>query len=1207
MSQARRRPVAVVALTVAATTVATTVATAAVARAGTTFSNPLAAGADPWVQLVNGTYYYTDTTGGDLMVGQGATPMAAVTASARDVYRMPSGTSAVWAPELHFSAADQRWYAYYSAVVSGKDHRLYVLQSSTASATSTYTLKGQLTDSTDKWAIDGTTLDYAGKQYAVWSGWPGDTNVTQNLYLAPMSNAWTVSGSRTQISAPTQPWETVGTPTVNEGPEVLTHNGTTTIIYSASGSWTDSYNLGELKLTGTDPTVASSWTKVGSVFASANGVYGPGHASFTTSDNGTRDWIVYHAAVSSGAGWNRNVRAQPFSWNPDGTPSFGQPVPVTVPIQWGPTSWVGAINASNNDSAHAYLSAANWVGAAVTDSLANVTLTDDTTLYLNADHATAGDWTLTYGSGQKFLAFQSDSTTNRTVTLNGNVTLDTLGGANSVYLSTAARPLTLAMGDAQRTFTVAADDNFSVDGNLTGTAGLAVAGGGTVTFRGGGKTYAGPTVVANGTLRAGDGSTTGTAGGTLPPNSVISLATAGTLRLAGLSGAAQAETVAGLTGTGAVVGANAAGATLTIANPADAVFAGSITGSALSIAEAGPAAQTLSGTSTYGGVTAVTGGTLRVTGTVNGTAGLRLSGGTAAVDGTVTTTGFSSAGLNRSDTGTIAVAGTLTVHDSLNVGDNGTGSLTVAPGGAVAVETLYVAKFGVAAGTVTQTGGAVTSLAGGTDWRIGGATGTADAAAVGVYNLNGGTVADAYNLQVGAYGRGTVNQTGGTATVSGYLSVGRYGGAVGNLNVSGGSLVASAQPVLIVGEQGTGTLRVSAAGTVAAQQLTVGHNGGVGTVAQTGGTVTATAGVLLARAAGGTGAYTLSGGTLNAASVARGAGTGSFTFDGGTLTPTADSAAFVAGLTSATVTTSGGTVDTAAHTVTVAQPFTGPGGLTKAGPGTLTLTGANTYAGVTTVAAGTLALSPTGSVAGGLKVAATAALTWAAQTPGRGLLARSAGPLTVDGTAAVMAAAAPADRSVLLATALSVAGTLDLANNDAIVRNASVADVTALAATGFAGGSWNGSAGLVSSAAATDPAHLSALAVVPNAGPLYATFDGQPATAADVLVRFTLYGDANLDGTVNAADYTRMDAGSVAGLTGWANGDVNYDGVVDGSDYALADNAFNSQGAGGAVATAAAQVAAVPEPAGLLAALAVAGLARRRPRANAPKRATMRH
>ena len=75
-------------------------------------------------------------------------------------------------------------------------------------------------------------------------------------------------------------------------------------------------------------------------------------------------------------------------------------------------------------------------------------------------------------------------------------------------------------------------------------------------------------------------------------------------------------------------------------------------------------------------------------------------------------------------------------------------------------------------------------------------------------------------------------------------------------------------------------------------------------------------------------------------------------------------------------------------------------------------------------------------------------------------------------------------------------------------------------------------------------------------------FDGElGVSAASILIRYTYFGDANLDGVVNASDFTLIDAGSVGHLTGWLNGDFNYDGVVDGADYALMDNAFNQQGA----------------------------------------------
>jgi hypothetical protein len=67
-----------------------------------------------------------------------------------------------------------------------------------------------------------------------------------------------------------------------------------------------------------------------------------------------------------------------------------------------------------------------------------------------------------------------------------------------------------------------------------------------------------------------------------------------------------------------------------------------------------------------------------------------------------------------------------------------------------------------------------------------------------------------------------------------------------------------------------------------------------------------------------------------------------------------------------------------------------------------------------------------------------------------------------------------------------------------------------------------------------------------------------------VLVKYTYYGDANLDGIVNGADYQQIDNGFGMHLTGRSNGDFNYDGVVDGSDYSLIDNTYNQLSARGA-------------------------------------------
>ena len=56
--------------------------------------------------------------------------------------------------------------------------------------------------------------------------------------------------------------------------------------------------------------------------------------------------------------------------------------------------------------------------------------------------------------------------------------------------------------------------------------------------------------------------------------------------------------------------------------------------------------------------------------------------------------------------------------------------------------------------------------------------------------------------------------------------------------------------------------------------------------------------------------------------------------------------------------------------------------------------------------------------------------------------------------------------------------------------------------------------------------------------------------AGDVLVRYTSYGDADLNGVVNFDDYARTDPGFANSRTGWVNGDFDYDNVVNFDDYA---------------------------------------------------------
>jgi hypothetical protein len=161
---------------------------------------------------------------------------------------------------------------------------------------------------------------------------------------------------------------------------------------------------------------------------------------------------------------------------------------------------------------------------------------------------------------------------------------------------------------------------------------------------------------------------------------------------------------------------------------------------------------------------------------------------------------------------------------------------------------------------------------------------------------------------------------------------------------------------------------------------------------------------------------------------------------------------------------------------------------------------------------------------------------------------------------------------------LSIAGTtnawlgkLDIGIASVNLRDGDLATVTNQLKTGFNNGKWNGQ-GITSSAAQADTTHLTAIGAILNndgtGNPIWGTgtalgaFNGDNPTPGltSVLLRYTYYGDTNLDGQVDGTDYSRIDNGFINHLTGWYNGDFNYDGVVNGSDYTLIDNAFNTQG-----------------------------------------------
>ncbi|MDO7744398.1 MAG: family 43 glycosylhydrolase, partial [Pedobacter sp.] len=159
-------------------------------------TNPLLpSGADPYSYYKDGYYYYTHTTGNRIELWKTKDLAALKDAPHQTIWTPPANTAyskSIWAPEIMF--LQNKWYAYFAAD-DGKNenHRMYVLENSSADPMKgTWTFKGQITDPTNKWAIDGDIVELNNQLYMIWSGWEGDSNGKQEIFIAKLKNPWTV-------------------------------------------------------------------------------------------------------------------------------------------------------------------------------------------------------------------------------------------------------------------------------------------------------------------------------------------------------------------------------------------------------------------------------------------------------------------------------------------------------------------------------------------------------------------------------------------------------------------------------------------------------------------------------------------------------------------------------------------------------------------------------------------------------------------------------------------------------------------------------------------------------------------------------------------------------------------------------------------------------------------------------------------------------
>jgi autotransporter-associated beta strand protein len=217
------------------------------------------------------------------------------------------------------------------------------------------------------------------------------------------------------------------------------------------------------------------------------------------------------------------------------------------------------------------------------------------------------------------------------------------------------------------------------------------------------------------------------------------------------------------------------------------------------------------------------------------------------------------------------------------------------------------------------------------------------------------------------------------------------------------------------------------------------------------------------------------------------------------------------------------------------------------GGGTVTLSGSNTYAGGTNVGAGKLVISAVGSL------------------PANSNVSINSGTLQLNSNTA---------GETLASLSITNGGSLDLGNNHFILSYGAGAQATADATirtyltNGYAGGSLNGTGGIDSSVAAVTSGF--AIGYADGADGVVAGL-----SSGQIEVKYTRYGDANLDGVVSGDDFTILVGNLGKSVSGWDKGDFNYDGVVSGDDFTLLVGNLGKASNGADITLPAADLAAI--------------------------------
>ncbi|MES2598301.1 MAG: autotransporter-associated beta strand repeat-containing protein [Verrucomicrobiota bacterium] len=708
--------------------------------------------------------------------------------------------------------------------------------------------------------------------------------------------------------------------------------------------------------------------------------------------------------IAGGANFKLGNLPGGFTYSLDYTTDLKKLSLIATAVAAGNLYWRGDVNTSWNQGVGGNT---NWSTTADGLTEAGYTPGQDTTVIFSATNAPAGPVTTTLDNGYSIAGLRILSSVTGPFTIlpgfQGSLAIGAGGidiQSGGPAVTTIATPVTL---NANQTWTVPDVGSTLEVAGVNGSFGLTKAGVGTLLISGV-STYSGPTLVSAGSLEP-------TVTNGLSLNSTHTLSAGASLRLT-----AAATAIGGLAGAGLVENGNATtGRTLTVGgNNASTTFSGTLQNggaAALAVTKVGTGTLTLSGTSTsLSGTMTVTGGVLDVTGTFDNT-----TAGTAI--------GSSASGL-----GVLRASGPSYDTNTLTIGNSAGLGVLVINGADVAVNSAVANAGTTLATSAGGYGGLFMSSGAFSTRRLD--LGASGAAGTTVVQMSGGTFGwTEYILTRGSKWEMTFSGvTAARTDTLNVLALGEGTNSVGAMTLMGGSLDNAGQAIAY-GRTSTGNTGISStnlnAGTLTTNNFTI--NAANFTAAYfnfNGGTLRANVDTATFMPAGLTGVYvngafgSFTGGAVidtNGRNITMAANLLAPTGSGVNSIPLANGGSGYLGAPYVEITGGGGVGATATANVdmnpgsptfgqvtgiTITNPgvgYTSPptvnfvggggtgaaigavttsvnssGGLTKTGNGTLTLSGTNTYKGLTVINGGTLSAAP-GAVANssGLQVGIT--------------------------------------------------------------------------------------------------------------------------------------------------------------------------------------------------------------------------------------------